>query len=117
MAFREFCLGGKRLWYQMEEVDSRVSFILKLLHHGQRAAKGNFKASRGLWQGEPLSSFLFRLVVDILGSLIAKTRDRGLVEGFLVGKEKVQISHLQFVDDTILFSSEDEVNFKILLPF
>ena len=37
-----------------------------------------------------------------------------LVDGFVIGRDRIFVSHLQFVDDTILFSSRDEVKIKSL---
>ena len=44
------------------------------------------------------------LVVEVLNIMISKAKEGGLVEGLLVGKDKVELTHLQFTDDTILFS-------------
>lgn len=38
-----------------------------------------FKASRGIQQGFPLSSFLFTLVAEALGVLLVKAKDTGLI--------------------------------------
>ena len=46
-----------------------------------------FKGQRGLRQGDPLSSFLFTLVVDVLGWLVSRAIDNGLVKGLTVGRE------------------------------
>uniref|UniRef100_A0A803PZR9 Reverse transcriptase domain-containing protein n=1 Tax=Cannabis sativa TaxID=3483 RepID=A0A803PZR9_CANSA len=59
--------------------------------------RGKFRASRGLRQGDPLSPFLFTLVADILGRMVDKAVNSGSLSGFRVGKDKIQISHLQFV--------------------
>ena len=56
--------------------------------------RGKFRGSRGLRQGDPLSSFLFTLVVDVLGRLIDKAIQCQMVRGFIVGKNKVEVSHL-----------------------
>ena len=37
-----------------------------------------------------------------------KAREANLIEGFEIGRERVKLSHLQFVDDTIFFLSKDE---------
>ena len=65
--------------------------------------RGKFRGSRGLRQGDPLSPFLFTLVVDVLGRLIDKAVQLQVIQGFIVGREKVEVSHLQFADDTLLF--------------
>ena len=63
-----------------------------------------FIASRGLRQGDPLSPFLFTLVVEVLGTLLSKAKEMRLIEGFEVGSNGEAITHLQFADDTILFT-------------
>lgn len=65
--------------------------------------KGRIVASRGVRQGNPLSLFLFLLVSEALGAIINKLYKSGDYEGFLVGKEKIHIPILQYVDDTPLF--------------
>ena len=44
-----------------------------------------FKASRGLWQGDPLSPFLFTLVAEALGGLVNKAKYLNLLEDFSFG--------------------------------
>lgn len=62
-----------------------------------------FKLQRGLRQGDPLSPFLFDLVVENLSLLIQKSTAMNLWEGVGVSSGSVKITHLQYADDTILF--------------
>ena len=39
---------------------------------------------------------------------------KGMFEGFIVGKDKVHVSLLQFVDDTLIFCKNDEAMMEIL---
>lgn len=64
-----------------------------------------FKASSGLRQGDPLSPFLFTIVVKALSALFCMAKEIGLIEGCDVGGGEKALTHLQFMDDTILFSS------------
>ncbi|RVW90400.1 Transposon TX1 uncharacterized 149 kDa protein [Vitis vinifera] len=84
-------------------------------------AKGWVKASRGLRQGDPLSPFLFTIVADVLSRMLLKAEERNVLEGFRVGRNRTRVSHLQFADDTIFFSStreEDLMTLKsVLLVF
>ncbi|RVX20266.1 Transposon TX1 uncharacterized 149 kDa protein [Vitis vinifera] len=68
-------------------------------------AKGWVKASRGLRQGDPLSSFLFTVVADVLSRMMLRAEERSLLEGFKVGRNRTRVPHLQFADDTIFFSN------------
>ena len=63
--------------------------------------RGKFRASRGLRQGDPLSPFLFTLVSDVLSRIIERAQDVNLVHGIVSGHDQVEVSHLQFADDTI----------------
>ena len=49
------------------------------------------------------SPFLFVLVAEVLCRLYSQSIRYGVAEGLQIGKEGVKLSHLQFMDDTILF--------------
>ncbi|XP_052114148.1 uncharacterized protein LOC127745457 [Arachis duranensis] len=77
-----------------------------------------FKMERGLRQGDSLSPFLFVLVVDVLSRMIGEAVRNGRISPLLVGRDNIELSHLQFADDTILLCPPDEEtvrNYKRLL--
>ncbi|XP_015944180.1 uncharacterized protein LOC107469315 [Arachis duranensis] len=77
-----------------------------------------FKMEMGLRQGDLLSPFLFVLVVDVLHRMIGEAVTNGRISPLLVGRDHIELSHLQFADDTILFCSPEEEtirNYKHLL--
>ncbi|XP_016207295.1 uncharacterized protein LOC107647761 [Arachis ipaensis] len=77
-----------------------------------------FKMKRGLRQGDPLSPFLFVLVVDVLHRMIREAMRNSRIYPLLVGQDNIELSHLQFADDTILFCPTEEEtirNYKRLL--
>ena len=68
--------------------------------------EGFFGNSRGLRQGDPLSPLLFLLIMEVLSKMFRKFEEAGLIHGFragVLGGFEVRISHLLFVDDTIVF--------------
>ena len=67
-----------------------------------------FGLKRGLRQGDPLSPFLFNVVVEGLNALFRKAESIEMLRGVNFGMESVNVSHLQFVDDTILFLQPKE---------
>ncbi|XP_016206725.1 uncharacterized protein LOC107647118 [Arachis ipaensis] len=71
-----------------------------------------FNMERGLRQSDPLSPFLFVLVVDVLHRMIGEAVRNGRISPLLVGRDNVALSHLQFVDDTILFCPQEEETIK-----
>ncbi|GKV09634.1 hypothetical protein SLEP1_g21105 [Rubroshorea leprosula] len=69
-----------------------------------------FNAGKGLRQGDPLSPFLFLVVAEALSGLVWKAEEIGLLKGIQVGRGNLRLTHLQFADDTILFSEASEAN-------
>lgn len=59
-------------------------------------------------------------MVEALRALLSKAKECGILEGFAVGRMVEAITHLQFADDTILFSStrwEEVVVLKRILRY
>ena len=52
-------------------------------------AKGWIKASKGLRQGDPLSLFFFIISVDVYNRMMLRVEESSLLEGFLVGRDKI----------------------------
>ena len=76
-----------------------------------------FRNTRGLRQGDPLSPYLFLLVMEILGQLLFRARSGGFIEGFKVGSGNGvgrDLLHLLFVDDTLLFCKANSVQVRYL---
>ena len=80
-----------------------------------------FKMEKGLRQVDPLSPYLFILISEALVCLLRKAEDLNLIEAVQIGKDKVWLKHLPFVDDTLIFvpKSTDIVTnyFRILDVF
>ena len=65
-----------------------------------------FKSSRGLRQGDPLSPYLFFLRIEVFSILIDKATLEGFLSGYKISNisgDVVQISHLLFTNDTLVF--------------
>ena len=65
--------------------------------------KGNIIPTRGIRQEDPLSPYLFLLCLEGLNGLIERAFDRKHIEGFSLCKNSLKISHLFFVDNSLLF--------------
>lgn len=42
------------------------------------------------------------MVVDDLNGMQTRESEKGAIEGFVVGKDRTEVSHLQFADGTII---------------
>ncbi|XP_048491371.1 uncharacterized protein LOC125492703 [Beta vulgaris subsp. vulgaris] len=77
-----------------------------------------FKLQRGLRQGDPLSPFLFVLIVEALNQLIRKATSMQLWNGIGVSYSDLKVTHLQYADDTLIFCEanlESLMNIKKML--
>ena len=80
-----------------------------------------FKMERGIRQGDLLSPFLFVLMAEVLNKMLIKAVQSGLCKGIEVGCRNIYINHLQFAEDTLIFSRADITYLqnvkKVLLSF
>ncbi|GMI67616.1 hypothetical protein HRI_000430900 [Hibiscus trionum] len=71
-----------------------------------------FSISKGLRQGWPMSPFLFNVVAEALSSFLSKAISKGLFNRFRIGTEALELSHLQFADDLIIFCGNSEAQVR-----
>jgi hypothetical protein len=72
---------------------------------------GFFGSSRGVLQGDPLSPFLFVMVLEAFSKMLGAVTSKGLISGFSVGSNEqnwVVVSHLLFADDTLVFCGAND---------
>jgi hypothetical protein len=76
-----------------------------------------FQTKKGLRQGDPLSSLLFNIIVDMLAILIVRAKEDGQI-GLTPHLVEGGISILQYANDIILFMEHNlqkAVNMKLIL--
>ena len=76
-----------------------------------------FHSTRGLRQSDPLSPYLFLLVMEILSQLLFRARNRGFIKGFKVGSSSgvgKDLLHLLFANNTLLFCKANSEQLRYL---
>eukprot|EP00253_Pinus_taeda_P014858 PITA_14858 len=77
-----------------------TSFSFSILVNGSPSKI--FIPSRGLRQGDPLSPFLFILMMERLGRSIKHAKSMGKIKGLQLTENGEALTYEQFVDDTML---------------
>ncbi|GKV35534.1 hypothetical protein SLEP1_g43790 [Rubroshorea leprosula] len=102
-------LGEKwRSWIQECLAFATISVLVN------KSPTDEFKMLKGLRPGNPLAPFLLLVVVQALNGLITKAIEEGLLTGLSVGSGDLAITHLQFVDDAIIFSKASPQNVWVI---
>lgn len=60
-----------------------------------------FKSSRSLRLGDPITLFLFLIIVDKLAGMMRQTTKKNLYQSVRVGNKDFAVGLLQFVDDNL----------------
>ena len=96
---------------------SSTSFAI-LVNGNAKGWKVRLRPLKVLRQGDLFSPFLFTLGVDVLSKMMIRAEESGLIEGFIVGRDRTRVSLLQFTNDIIFFSKaspEYLQNLKLIL--
>ena len=75
----------------------------------------NIKSSRGIREDDPLSPYLFLLCAEELSGLLTKIKEFDKIKGLVAVRNGLMVSHLLFVDDSMLFYKADKEECQELL--
>lgn len=81
--------------------------------HGQ--LYGYFTASRGVRQGDPLSSSLFALVMEWFSKTINSNVHSGMLKSYGNNSGVLRVSHLLYADDILIFTKGCDSNVRNLM--
>jgi hypothetical protein len=74
-----------------------------------------FPLKRGLWQGDPLSPFLFLLAAEGMNVLMQSMVDSNIFTGYSIdSQDPLSVSHLQFASDSLLLGIKSWANVRAL---
>ncbi|GKA35549.1 RNA-directed DNA polymerase, eukaryota, reverse transcriptase zinc-binding domain protein [Tanacetum coccineum] len=87
-----------RKWIMAGLKSSRASILVN------GSPTSEFSLKRGLRQGDPLSPFLFIIVMEGLHIALKDGLTANLFQGVKIGSSKIWLSHLFYADDVIILS-------------
>ncbi|GJS31327.1 RNA-directed DNA polymerase, eukaryota [Tanacetum coccineum] len=107
---RKFGFGDKWCkWIQCCLKSSKGSILV----NGSPTKEFDF--GRGLKQGDPLSSFLFLLVMESLHLSFSQVVKAGMFQGMSIGDGSVILSHLFYADDAVFVGQWNASNINTLV--
>ncbi|GKV49313.1 hypothetical protein SLEP1_g56069 [Rubroshorea leprosula] len=77
-----------------------------------RSPTKEYEVGKGLRQGDPLSPFLFLMIVEGLQGLVQRVIMEGMLHGIEIGKNGLSVSLLQFADDTVIMGRANVENIR-----
>lgn len=83
----------------VREMISSVSYTILL----EGRAIGTVSPGRGLRQGDPMSPYLFILILEVFHLMILKCQREGSIHGIAIARGAPSISNLFFADDCYIF--------------
>lgn len=89
-----------------------TSVSYSMLVNGKPQAQ--FKPTRGLRKGDPLSPYLFLLYSEVLSCLIQQAEDQQMLHGVPIARGVVRISHLLSTYDNLLFIKSNPLEWRRL---
>ena len=88
------------------------SSSISILFNG--GALDPFLPSRGIRQGDPLSSYLFILCMEVLAAFILEKCSSNCWDPIKASRGGLTFSHLFFADDLVLFAKADQKNCVVI---
>ena len=77
--------------------------------------KGDIQPTRGIWQGDPLSPYLFLICSEALNQQLQHAAKSKVIRGFSLCQNGPRINHLYFADDTLLFCRASRGDLEAIL--
>ncbi|KAL7607598.1 hypothetical protein Lser_V15G19622 [Lactuca serriola] len=101
--------GNKwRMWIRGSLSSSRASVIIN------GSPTKEFPISRGVRQGDPLSSYLFIIAMEGLSVALKTACNKGMFSGVQIPRNSLNISHLLYTDDALFIGEWSRTNLKNL---
>lgn len=105
LGFRHIWIG----WIKACLVSSRLSIVV------DGSPTDEFSLEQDLRQGDPLSPFLFLLVMEALNVAMLGVVDSNMFIPYMIGSHTIQVSYLFYADDVIFMGHWSKKNMKNLI--
>ncbi|XP_071727374.1 uncharacterized protein [Rutidosis leptorrhynchoides] len=95
-------------WIMAGVTTARFSICVNEVAHGY------FKSGRGLRQGDPISPYLFTIVMEVLNLILVKEIRNSKEFQFHFGCKRLKLSHVGFADDLLVLCHGDLNSVKVV---
>nr|GFA86833.1 RNA-directed DNA polymerase, eukaryota, reverse transcriptase zinc-binding domain protein [Tanacetum cinerariifolium] len=75
---------------------------------------GYFKGGRGLRQGDPISPYLFTLIIEVFSLMLRRQIDKDFSFQYHYGCKGLKLVHVCFVDDLLVMCRDDLNSVRVI---
>lgn len=98
-------LGFARRWIQLLVMCVKMTNYAIIINE---VPMGNFEATRGLLQRNPISQYLFFLCAEALSAMFMRATSDGFLTGVPTSRRGPRINHIFFADDSLFFCKANQ---------
>ncbi|GJX73331.1 RNA-directed DNA polymerase, eukaryota [Tanacetum coccineum] len=105
-----------QIWFSSENgnMDHEMCDYIKIFYLPEWGDSWTLQGGRGLRQGDPISPYLFTLVMEVFTLIMMKNIEESDEFGYHFGCKELKLSHMCFADDLLVLCKGNKESLKVI---